>query len=226
MHSVKTASPSNHARLNSPAPPQPAKTPDVKVATAAVSKSAADKLDKAIKDAKVAAVKAVVGKEDFGSMYDTIAKDYPSNLDLAVYKLQHADSEGQRAGEGGLDAVVAAADAVIALIDTTALAVALGTNVDPDEPITSDEADQRMVWKTALVDALSRKALALYEVSLWLSLPLHVQTRGCLQFFSACNECVVANARQTTHCGARTGKNGDYWFEIIWYFGGLLVHVT
>lgn len=144
------------------APPAPKKAPEVRVAQPQDNLSEADKMSAAIKKLKITTVKNLVGKDGFDAIHDTIAAEFPNELELAAARLHHLD-----AGKGNeaKAAVIEQADTVIALIDTDKLAQALGRQGDPDDPEGVKAREAETSKKEILVDALNRKALALVALA-------------------------------------------------------------
>ncbi|MCK4341305.1 MAG: S8 family serine peptidase [Phycisphaerae bacterium] len=123
-----------------------------------------EKLAEALRDFKVGQL-AKLRDEEQRALFDRLAAealhDYPNHLPVLVEQLKRADGK-QR--EDDLAAVVAAADRVLAQIDQEQLAAHYGVKLDPDDKDGAkvrQEMDKRKKW---LVDALHRKARALFDM--------------------------------------------------------------
>lgn len=128
-------------------------------------RSAEEQLAEAIRDLKVAQLAKLRAEED-RQLFDRIAaevlRDYPDHLPVLVARLERADGK-QR--EDDLEAVVAAADAVIAAIDQDALAAHYGVKLDPDDKQAAKVRKEMDERKAALIEALHRKAKALFDIA-------------------------------------------------------------
>ena len=128
-------------------------------------KTEAEKLAEAIRDLKVARL-AKLHAEEHCELFDQIAAevlaDYPDYLPVLSEQLKRAD--GKQRLEN-LPAVVAAADQVIAQIDQEKLAAHYGVKLDPDDKEAAKVHKEMEKQKTALVDALHRKARALFDMA-------------------------------------------------------------
>ena len=106
-----------------PADPKPA-TPAAEAKAEAEEKSEMVKLDEAARDLRVKALGTLSGAgtakdADWAELYEMLSKDWPDHLPLAKAKLAHMDREATR--NDHLPEVLAAADAIIDLVDTPEL---------------------------------------------------------------------------------------------------------
>ena len=92
-------------------------------------------------------------------MYAVVAERYPQHLPVAHSLLKHLDAESSRSSR--LDEIVAAADKLVSLIDTAALAMHFGTNVDADDAKAEKTRKDNEKNRAVLIDAYSRKARAI-----------------------------------------------------------------
>ncbi|MEW5318316.1 MAG: hypothetical protein WDW38_009545 [Sanguina aurantia] len=93
---------------------------------------------------------------------------YPTHLPLLTEHLNKMDAQrctdkDKKRTVAQLDAVVAAADGVIAAIDQTQLAVLLSVKCPEDTPAASLVKKEAEEKRAALIDALAKKAIALLE---------------------------------------------------------------
>jgi hypothetical protein len=137
-------------------------------------KSPLEALGEAVRDAEVKHLKSLCGDSDaFNEVSGGLVAKYPTHLPLLLVFLQHAVKCCKKMREGkdvtdadrkvGMDGVVSAADAVVASLDTTAMATALGTNVDSDDAAAVAARKEVDTQKSGLEEALSCKAAALLE---------------------------------------------------------------
>jgi len=137
-------------------------------------KTPTEALNEAVRDAEVKHLKSLCGDSDaFNEVSGGLAAKYPTHLPLLLVFLQHAvkcckkKREGKDATDAdrkaGVDGVVSAADAVVASLDTTSMATALGTNVDSDDTAAVAARKEVDTQKSGLEEALSCKAAALLE---------------------------------------------------------------
>lgn len=127
-------------------------------------RSEEQKLAEALRDWKVkrlAKLRGAKQREVFDSLAAEVLADYPDHLPVLVEQLERADGK-QR--DDDLDAVVAAADRVLAQIDEEQLAAHYGVKLDPDDNAAAKVREETDEQKTALVDALHRKAQALFDM--------------------------------------------------------------
>jgi tripeptidyl-peptidase-2 len=128
-------------------------------------KPEADRLAEAIRDLKVARL-AKLHAAEHRELFDRIAAEvlaeYPNHLPVLVEQLKRADGKQRKEN---LRAVVEAADRVIAQIDQAALAAHYGVKLDPDDQTAARVRKEMDRQKAALVDALYRKARALYDLA-------------------------------------------------------------
>jgi tripeptidyl-peptidase II len=106
-------------------------------------RSVEQKLSDSIRDLKISHLNKLTAKEKddgcFDSLYRTLETEYPDHLPLLMTKLQYLDSTDKKTAENRsserLLKVVAAAEAVLALIDQDALACHFGRKTDPEDPL-------------------------------------------------------------------------------------------
>jgi tripeptidyl-peptidase-2 len=147
-------------------PPKPEDTDKVDVAEdEEEEKSAEVELAEALRDFKVKQLEKLRGEEDralFDKLASEILAEYPNHLPVLLEKLKRADGEDR---EEHLPEVVAAADAIIAEIDQEALAAHYGRKLDEDDKDAKKVRKEMDEKKAALVEALHRKAKALFDMS-------------------------------------------------------------
>ncbi len=149
-------------------PPKPAtekdKKPD-KEKDEDDKKSTEERVRETLRDAKVAQLAKLRDPNDaavFEKLLAEVLGDYPDHLPALVEALKRADGK-QR--EKNLEAVVAAADKIIAAIDREALAAHYGVNLDPDDKAAAKARKEMDKRKSALVDALHARAKALLDLA-------------------------------------------------------------
>lgn len=98
-------------------------------------------------------------REEFEQLFAEILEIRPGHLPALVVRLHRLDAEDHR--KERLEAVVEAADAVLAEIDTAALAAHYGTNVNPEDSDAKAARQEMDEKRKILVDALYRKGRAL-----------------------------------------------------------------
>ena len=128
-------------------------------------RGAEQKLAEALRDFKVGRLAKLHGEKDralFDRLADEILAEYPNHLPVLVEQLKRAD--GKKRGDD-LEAVVAAADRVIAQIDQEKLAAHYGVKLDPDDKAGAKIRKEMDLEKAALLEALHRKAKALFELA-------------------------------------------------------------
>jgi tripeptidyl-peptidase-2 len=128
-------------------------------------RTAEQKCAEAIRDAKVAQLAKLHGENEaavFDRLAAEILADFPNHLPVFVEQLKRAD--GKQRDEHLRD-VVDAADRLSALIDQDKLAAHYGLKLDPDDQDAAKVHKEMEKQKTALVDALHRKARALLDLS-------------------------------------------------------------
>ena len=125
-------------------------------------KSEAEKLAEAIRDLKVARLAKLHSDkkaEDFDRLAKEILDANPNHLPVLVQQLKRLDGEANR--KKHLDKVIAAADTVIAQIDTETLAKHYGVKLKPDDEEAKAERAKLDKKLNTLTDALFRKGRAL-----------------------------------------------------------------
>jgi len=126
----------------------------------------AQRLAEAVRDLKVARL-AELHDEANAALFDQVAAEvlaeYPNFLPVLVEQLMRADGQDR---DKNLPVVVAAADRVIAQIDTAKLAAHYGVKLDPDDEAAAKVRAELDRQKAALTEALSRKARALLDQAL------------------------------------------------------------
>ena len=122
-------------------------------------RSEKEQLAEAIRDLKVERLAELHGEDD-RALFDRIAvevlRDYPDHLPVLVARLDR---------ENDPEAVVDVADAVIAAIDQSALAAHYGLKLGPDDKQAAKARKEMDERKQALVEALHRKAQALFDLA-------------------------------------------------------------
>lgn len=148
-----------------PAAPTPAKEPEPEAPKD--ERDEQELADEAVRDLLLARVAKLAGTPAFEAAWQRLADQYPSHVPVVQAKLHHVDAESTRLS--ALSDVVAAADAVLALIDQDALARFFGTRAVPsDAPAAQKKVQkEREATKAMLVDALSRKTRALGDAGDW-----------------------------------------------------------
>lgn len=125
-------------------------------------KTEQEKLAEAVRDLKVARLAKLHGDkkgEDFDRLAKAILDETPNHMPVLVEQLKRLDSEAGR--KKNLEKITAAADTIIAQIDTGALASHYGVKLKPDD----DEANAKRAKLdkklNTMTDALYRKGRAL-----------------------------------------------------------------
>ncbi len=144
-----------------PPPPPEAPKPPSKP-TAPDERSEAEKLAEKVRDVKVQHLGGLTEAVAFEALYAELVKEYPTHIPLLQARLKFVDGEKTR--KEHLAEVVAAADAVVGLVDTQALALHFGVKVDENDPKAVKLRGEMEEKKTALADALARKARALIDL--------------------------------------------------------------
>jgi tripeptidyl-peptidase-2 len=119
-----------------------------------------EKLAETVRDDRLAALEKLGDDEDdaFRTLAAQIETDWPDWLPLWTARLARVDDDE---GKGDTKAILAAADEVIARVDTTALAAWFGVQADDDDPAVKKESKEKKETRDALRDALLRRARAL-----------------------------------------------------------------
>ncbi|MEW5301337.1 MAG: hypothetical protein WDW36_004201 [Sanguina aurantia] len=158
--------------------PPPEKAANGGSGAAAVDPSAAvktvdERLGEALRDAQIAFMKELKLSEPaqeqlYLSLQAACKAAYPTHLPLLTEHLNKMDAQrctdkDKKRTVAQLDAVVAAADGVIAAIDQTQLAVLLSVKCPEDTPAASLVKKEAEEKRAALIDALAKKAIALLE---------------------------------------------------------------
>ncbi len=146
-------------------PPKPTATKDTDgVFGDEEERNAADKLAEAVRDLKVTRL-GELHDEEHRSLFNRIAAevlaDYPNHLPVLVEQLRRADKHREEDPQ----AVVDAADRVLAQIDQDALAAHFGVKLDPDDRAANKQRKEMEKKKDALVEALHLKARALFDIA-------------------------------------------------------------
>ncbi|CAK0779170.1 hypothetical protein CVIRNUC_004710 [Coccomyxa viridis] len=128
-----------------------------------------ERLQEAVRDSKVKMLKELKrDKEEdaevLQSLEDDLLKEYPSHLPLLSAILASFTSLPAEKQNEHLQDIVRAADAVIAAVDETALAKHLARKTPEEGPGTKQRKKQAEEQKSALVDALEKKASALLKM--------------------------------------------------------------
>ncbi len=98
-------------------------------------------------------------KEVFDKLAAEILAQAPQTLLVDLTRLLRLDDD-ENLRDDRLPEVIAAADAVLAKIDAAKLALALATNVNPEDPAAAADREKATVLKSQLVDTLYRKGRA------------------------------------------------------------------
>jgi tripeptidyl-peptidase-2 len=142
--------------------PEKATTDVAETPEAKDERTAEEKMDEAVRDAKVAQLGKLTAKEKedgkFEELYAKLEADYPDHLPLRMTNLKYVDAHKKRSEM--LDVVVSAADAVATRISEDALALHFGRKSDTEDPESVKERKDMKEKKTFLIDALARMALA------------------------------------------------------------------
>ena len=140
-------------------PPAPSKEEEKKAAEAPETRTELEKMEDAIRDLTVKKLKDTAGKDGFDEIY-AVAKDkYPDHLPVLQAYLKHVDTAVNRGKDQA--GIVAAASAVIAMIDGPQLASHFSTNVDKDDLQAVKLRKEMTTKKEALIATLASKARAL-----------------------------------------------------------------
>ncbi|CAI5460078.1 unnamed protein product [Closterium sp. Yama58-4] len=154
--------------------PPPNKSDDKKSSSSSGSapptKTTAERMQEELRDAKVKVLAAVAAEErdkakgegEFVALVQQLKEEYPNHLPLLLEVLRFYDDPKMR--PTSLLKVVEAADAVVASIDRTALAVFLAMKCEPEGPNAQAEKKEKEAQRDALVEALHKKALALGDL--------------------------------------------------------------
>ncbi|CAL8469996.1 g9538 [Coccomyxa elongata] len=134
-----------------------------------ILKTPEERLKEAVRDAQVSFLKQMkrdTPEEDAAYMkFDTdLLKEHPKHLPLLSARLASIKSVSPELHPKKFEEVVAAADEVIAAIDTTALAKHLARKTPEEGPGAAAKKKEAEEQKTALLDALEKKANALLEL--------------------------------------------------------------
>jgi hypothetical protein len=124
--------------------------------------TAEEQLAEAILDLKTERLGKLQGEDD-RALFDALAAEVlearPGDIDVHRHMLKRAD-QGEIDSQEKLDAVIAAADALRALIDEQALAAYRGVEPDPDAEDADELRETMDEHRDTLVDALHRVAKA------------------------------------------------------------------
>lgn len=129
-------------------------------------KPQSEQVAEAIRDAKVAQLSKLyepANRELFDRLTAEILKDYSSYMPVLREELKRADGKER---EKDLPTVIAVADRIIAQIDQDQLAAHYGVKLDPDDKAAAKVRKEMDKQKEALVDALFRKARALFDLAM------------------------------------------------------------
>ncbi|CAI5948872.1 unnamed protein product [Closterium sp. NIES-65] len=154
--------------------PPPNKSDDKKSSASSSSapptKTATERMQEELRDAKVKVLAAVAAEErdkakgegEFVALAQQLKEEYPNHLPLLLEVLRFYDDPKMR--PTSLLKVVEAADAVVASIDRTALAVFLAMKCEPEGQNAQAEKKEKDAQRDALIEALHKKALALGDL--------------------------------------------------------------
>lgn len=116
-------------------PPKPDKTPEPETPEAKDERSLDDKVDEAIRDAKVSLLGKLTKKEredgKFDELYLKFVEEYPNHLPLLMAKLKFLDGEKR---DTVLAEIASAAELIVSKIDQDELAMHFGRKSDGDDP--------------------------------------------------------------------------------------------
>lgn len=122
-------------------------------------RSTKEKMNEAVRDLQVSYIGKLTPEEKkagkFDELYGELEAQYPETLSVLLLKLKHLDSHDQR--RDMLPEIVAAADAVVALIDEDELALHFGRKSDSEDPeaVKVSHGKSMCVELCAQVDSLS-----------------------------------------------------------------------
>ncbi|KAL4166421.1 hypothetical protein KRP22_013680 [Phytophthora ramorum] len=121
----------------------------------------------AVRDLLLERTTKLEGKSTFLPAWQRLVDQFPNHLPAMQTKLHHFDAEATRSSQ--LTEVIAAADAVLALIKQDELALFFGTRSVPgDQPAVEKKLrKEKEKEKAILADALARKARALGDSANW-----------------------------------------------------------
>lgn len=123
------------------------------------------KLAEKVRDLKVAHLAAVTEAAAFEALFAALQAEYAGHIPLLQARLHFLDTDKAGGGRAErLPAIMAAAEAVVAQVDQTALALHFGTKVDEGDPAQVKARGEMEEKKAALADALARKARALIDL--------------------------------------------------------------
>ncbi len=146
-------------------PPKPSSSVGPPSPTDKDDRTAEQKYAEAVRDAQVAQLGKLHGEKD-RALFDRVAgevlAEFPNHLPVLMEQLKRADGADR---EKDLQAVVAAADRVLAQIDEEKLAAHFGVKQDPDDKEAAKVHKEMEKQKGFLVDALHRKARALFDIA-------------------------------------------------------------
>jgi tripeptidyl-peptidase-2 len=146
-------------------PPAPMDKPETKASDAELEEDRGEleKLGDEVRDLKVARLEKLHGEKHqaaFDALAAEILSDNADHLPVYAARLHRVDDEDGR--DTRLDAIVSAADEIIARIDREGLATHYGRKLDPDDKQAGKLRKEMDKQKHALSDALYRKGRALW----------------------------------------------------------------
>lgn len=143
-----------------PPPPEAAKAPSKP--TAPDERTEETKLAEKVRDVKVQHLEGLTDAAAFDTLFAKLLEEYPAHIPLLQARLKFLD--GNKMREDKLGEIVSAAEAVIALVDTKELALQFGVKLDENDAKAVKVRGEMEKKKTAMADALARKARALIDM--------------------------------------------------------------
>jgi len=139
------------------------------------SRTNAEKLTEALRDTRVKHLEALrkwPTKDEHAALVAELLKEHASHLPIHLERLKAAeelkDSDEAKAAAdepARLRAIVAAADALLAVVDVEGLATQLGRRTDKDDAAAAKKRKDTDKTKEAVVTALSKKVVALAQLA-------------------------------------------------------------
>lgn len=158
--------------------PAPAPTPAAETETKGAEEL--PELAEALKEAKLKYLKGLIGKETFGTAYKLFKAEYAEDLQIRLAGVSNArkvcgkavtDASSGTATAESVKAAVEAAKSVLdatceanSLIDSTAVAAALGVNADKDDAAEAAKRKDAETKKAAIIECYSADSATLLEL--------------------------------------------------------------
>jgi tripeptidyl-peptidase II len=140
-------------------------TSEPEVAEAKDPRTPEERIGEAIRDVKVSQLEKLTKEEldqgKFQTLYSDLIEEYPAYVPLIMTYLKFLD--GLEARQENLESIIEVADQVISLIPEDELALHFGRKHDKEDPEKVKKNKNMEKKKSYLVEALTRKALALSE---------------------------------------------------------------